>query len=44
MHNALNYLATLPDSTIVYDGHEYTRGNLAFAKHVRAFLLFCFAS
>ncbi|KAK7693316.1 hypothetical protein QCA50_002883 [Cerrena zonata] len=31
---ALNYLGTLPDKTIVYDGHEYTAGNLKFAKSV----------
>ncbi|KAI0374752.1 hydroxyacylglutathione hydrolase [Pilatotrama ljubarskyi] len=34
MHAALSYLATLPAQTIVYDGHEYTKSNLAFAKHV----------
>ncbi|PFH50053.1 hypothetical protein AMATHDRAFT_146105 [Amanita thiersii Skay4041] len=35
MDRALTYLATdLPDSTIVYNGHEYTNGNLAFAKSV----------
>lgn len=34
MHNALSYLATLPDETIVYNGHEYTAGNVAFAKSV----------
>lgn len=34
MHNALSYLATLPDETIVYNGHEYTAGNAAFAKSV----------
>lgn len=34
MTAALKYLATLPDSTIVYNGHEYTKGNLAFAKSV----------
>lgn len=31
---ALNYLGTLPDKTVVYDGHEYTAGNLKFAKSV----------
>lgn len=35
MNVALSYLATLPDSTVVYDGHEYTKGNLAFAQSVR---------
>lgn len=34
MHAALTYLGTLPNETIVYDGHEYTKGNLAFAKSV----------
>ena len=34
MHAALSYLTTLPPQTVVYDGHEYTNGNLAFAKHV----------
>ena len=34
MHAALSYLTTLPPQTVVYDGHEYTKGNLAFAKHV----------
>jgi len=31
---ALNYLGTLPDQTIVYNGHEYTAGSLAFGKHI----------
>ena len=34
MISALNYLGTLPDQTIVYNGHEYTAGNLAFGKHI----------
>lgn len=34
MHAALTYLGTLPDSTLVYSGHEYTEGNLSFAKSV----------
>ena len=34
MVTSLNYLGTLPDKTIVYDGHEYTAGNLKFAKSV----------
>ena len=34
MHAALSYLATLPGETVVYDGHEYTKSNLAFAKSV----------
>lgn len=32
MIRALNYLGTLPDQTMVYPGHEYTEGNLSFAK------------
>ncbi|GAW06257.1 Metallo-hydrolase oxidoreductase [Lentinula edodes] len=34
MDAALSYLGTLPDSTIVYNGHEYTNGSLAFAKSI----------
>ena len=34
MHAALSYLGTLPDATVAYNGHEYTKGNLAFAKCV----------
>lgn len=34
MHAALTYLGTLPNSTLVYSGHEYTAGNLAFIKSV----------
>ncbi|EJD05748.1 hydroxyacylglutathione hydrolase [Fomitiporia mediterranea MF3/22] len=34
MHRALSYLGTLPDQTVVYNGHEYTASNLAFAKSV----------
>ena len=34
MHAALTYLGTLPNETIVYDGHEYTKSNVAFAKSV----------
>ncbi|KAJ3815775.1 beta-lactamase-like protein [Lentinula lateritia] len=34
MDAALSYLGTLPDSTIVYNGHEYTNGSLAFAKTI----------
>ena len=30
----LDYLGSLPSETIVYSGHEYTAGNLAFAKHI----------
>jgi hydroxyacylglutathione hydrolase len=31
---ALNYLGTLPDDTIVYNGHEYTASSAAFGKYV----------
>jgi hydroxyacylglutathione hydrolase len=35
MHKALNHvLASLPDDTKVYPGHEYTKGNVKFAKSV----------
>lgn len=34
MHNALSYLARLPDKTIVYNGHEYTNSSLKFALSV----------
>jgi hydroxyacylglutathione hydrolase len=34
MDAALSYLGTLPNETIVYNGHEYTEGNLSFAKSV----------
>ncbi|EPQ58072.1 Metallo-hydrolase/oxidoreductase [Gloeophyllum trabeum ATCC 11539] len=34
MNKALSYLSTLPPETIVFNGHEYTKGNLAFAKSV----------
>ncbi|KAF1938505.1 Metallo-hydrolase/oxidoreductase [Clathrospora elynae] len=35
MHKALNEtLAALPDDTKVYPGHEYTKGNVKFAKKV----------
>jgi len=34
MNAALTYLGTLPNSTLVYSGHEYTGGNLSFAKSV----------
>ncbi len=34
MHAALSYLATLPSGTVVHVGHEYTAGNVAFAKSV----------
>lgn len=34
MHAALSYLATLPDETVTYVGHEYTADNVAFARSV----------
>lgn len=35
MHKALNEtLAALPDDTKVFPGHEYTKGNVKFAKSV----------
>lgn len=34
MHASLSKLATLPDDTVVYNGHEYTAGNVAFAKSI----------
>lgn len=34
MHAALSYLGTLPDETVVYGGHEYTAGNVAFGQSV----------
>ena len=34
MWASLMKLAALPDDTLVYCGHEYTEGNLAFARHV----------
>jgi hydroxyacylglutathione hydrolase len=34
MDRALKYLATLPDETVVFNGHEYTKGNWAFGKSI----------
>jgi len=34
MHAALSYLGTLDSSTVVYNGHEYTKSSLAFGKSV----------
>ena len=34
MTRALRYLGSLPDETIVYNGHEYTASNLAFGKFI----------
>ena len=30
MHNALTHLGKLPDDTLVYNGHEYTKGSVKF--------------
>lgn len=35
MHNSLQHLAaSVPPSTLVYAGHEYTGGNVAFGAHI----------
>jgi hypothetical protein len=34
MHAAFERLAALPDATVTYVGHEYTAGNLRFARSV----------
>jgi len=34
MVSALEYLGTLPDRTTVFVGHEYTKDNMAFARHI----------
>jgi len=34
MLQSLNCLATLPDTTLIYCGHEYTQANLAFAQTI----------
>ncbi|CUA70843.1 hypothetical protein RSOLAG22IIIB_04325 [Rhizoctonia solani] len=34
MRKALSYLGTLPDETVVYNGHEYTKASLAFGAHI----------
>ena len=34
MHAALTYLGKLPDETIVYNGHEYTPGNVKFGLKI----------
>ena len=36
MHTSLSKLATLPDATRVYCGHEYTLSNIRFAKAAEA--------
>jgi hydroxyacylglutathione hydrolase len=30
MHTALTHLGKLPDDTLVYNGHEYTKGSAKF--------------
>ena len=39
MHRALSYLGSLPDSTVVFSGHEYTQDNLKFAESVVCFTM-----
>jgi hydroxyacylglutathione hydrolase len=34
MHTALTKLGTLPDDTVVYNGHEYTKGSAKFGLKV----------
>eukprot|EP00300_Choanocystis_sp_HF-7_P000637 c10530_g1_i1.p2 GENE.c10530_g1_i1~~c10530_g1_i1.p2 ORF type:complete len:127 (+),score=35.03 c10530_g1_i1:486-866(+) len=34
MHQAFSKLGALPGDTLVYVGHEYTKGNLQYAQHV----------
>ncbi len=34
MYDAMRVLGALPDDTLVYCGHEYTQGNLAFAAQI----------
>jgi hydroxyacylglutathione hydrolase len=34
MNRALTYLGTLPDETVVHNGHEYTASSLAFGKSI----------
>jgi len=34
MHKSLSYLGSLPEDTIVYNGHEYTYSSVAFGAHV----------
>lgn len=36
MIHALTYLGSLPDDTVVYNGHEYTSSNAAFSLSVCA--------
>lgn len=34
MHDAFAKLGSLPDDTLLYVGHEYTKANLAYARYV----------
>jgi len=34
MDHALTYLGNLPNNTVVNNGHEYTKANLAFVRSV----------
>lgn len=34
MYHSIQKLLYLPEDTLIYCGHEYTRANLAFAKHI----------
>lgn len=34
MHTALTHLGKLPDDTVVYNGHEYTKGSAKFGLSI----------
>lgn len=34
MHKALSYLGTLPDDTVVWNGHEYTASSVKFGSKI----------
>lgn len=34
MHTALTHLGKLPDDTLVFNGHEYTKGSAKFGSTV----------
>jgi hydroxyacylglutathione hydrolase len=34
MHAALKHLGKLPDDTVVYNGHEYTKGSAKFGLSI----------
>ena len=34
MHRSLSYLGSLPEDTVVYNGHEYTSASVAFGVYV----------